>query len=322
VRRRVILGFALVALLTGCTNAQAPVAAPSPKADPTPPSAPLLPPPSPFTGLPTDLAAPVLAVKIDNVASARPQTGTTAADLVYVEPVEGGLTRLLAVFQSRMPSVVGPVRSVRETDLQLLAPLDAPALAFSGEAPELRPLLAGAPVVDVSASAVPAAYYRERDRPSPHDVYVRTATLTVGGPPRDVGFRFGLLPAGGRPTADLTARYPSVSISVEWVAAERRWVFDVDGAPLLAAEGGRPGAATVVLQQVVVRDTAIRDANGTPSPFAESVGAGAAVVLRDGQAFDGTWSRPSPDAPTMFTRPDGTPLTFATGPVWVLLLPA
>jgi len=317
-----MLGFALVALLTGCTNAQAPVAAPSPKADPTPPSAPLLPPPSPFTGLPTDLAAPVLAVKIDNVASARPQTGTTAADLVYVEPVEGGLTRLLAVFQSRMPPVVGPVRSVRETDLQLLAPLDAPALAFSGEAPELRPLLAGAPVVDVSASAVPAAYYRERDRPSPHDVYVRTATLTVGGPPRDVGFRFGLLPAGGRPTADLTARYPSVSISVEWVAAERRWVFDVDGAPLLAAEGGRPGAATVVLQQVVVRDTAIRDANGTPSPFAESVGAGAAVVLRDGQAFDGTWSRPSPDAPTMFTRPDGTPLTFATGPVWVLLLPA
>ncbi len=322
VRRRVMLGFALVALLTGCTNAQAPVAAPSPKADPTPPSAPLLPPPSPFTGLPTDLAAPVLAVKIDNVASARPQTGTTAADLVYVEPVEGGLTRLLAVFQSRMPPVVGPVRSVRETDLQLLAPLDAPALAFSGEAPELRPLLAGAPVVDVSASAVPAAYYRERDRPSPHDVYVRTATLTVGGPPRDVGFRFGLLPAGGRPTADLTARYPSVSISVEWVAAERRWVFDVDGAPLLAAEGGRPGAATVVLQQVVVRDTAIRDANGTPSPFAESVGAGAAVVLRDGQAFDGTWSRPSPDAPTTFTRPDGTPLTFATGPVWVLLLPA
>lgn len=322
VRRRVMLGFALVALLTGCTNAQAPVAAPSPKADPTPPSAPLLPPPSPFTGLPTDLAAPVLAVKIDNVAPARPQTGTTAADLVYVEPVEGGLTRLLAVFQSRMPPVVGPVRSVRETDLQLLAPLDAPALAFSGEAPELRPLLAGAPVVDVSASAVPAAYYRERDRPSPHDVYVRTAALTVGGPPRDVGFRFGPLPAGGRPAAGLTARYPSTSISVEWVAAERRWVFDVDGAPLLAAEGGRPGAATVVLQQVVVRDTAIRDANGTPSPFAESVGAGAAVVLRDGQAFDGTWSRPSPDAPTTFTRPDGTSLTFATGPVWVLLLPA
>lgn len=320
-RRRVMLGLAFVALLTGCTDAPAPVAAPPPKAEPTP-SAPLPPPPSPLTGLPTDLAAPVLAVKIDNVAPARPQTGTTAADLVYVEPVEGGLTRLLAVFQSRIPPVVGPVRSVRETDLQLLAGLGAPALAFSGEAPELRPMLATAPVVDVSASVLPAAYYRERGRPRPHDLYAHTATLGLGGPPRDVGFQFGPLPAGGRATGNVTASYPSASISVEWMASEHRWVFGIDGAPLLATEGGRPGAATVVLQRVVVRDAAIRDAAGNPSPFAESVGAGAAVVLRDGQAFDGTWSRLAPDAPTTFTRPDGTALTFASGPVWVLLLPA
>ena len=321
-RRRVMLGFVLAALLTGCTDTRAPVAAPSLKA-PTPlPAAPQLPPRSPFTGLPTDLAAPVLAVKIDNVAPARPQTGTTAADLVYVEPVEGGLTRLLAVFQSRIPPVIGPVRSIRETDLQLLARLSAPALAFSGEAPALRPLLAEAPIVDVSSSAVPAAYYRDRDRPSPHNVYARTAALSGGGPPRDVGFRFGPLPADGRATVHVTVDYPSASISVDWLTAERRWLFGVDGAPLLATEGGRPGAATVVLQRVVVRDTAVRDAAGNPSPFAESVGTGAAVVLRDGQAFDGTWSRPSPEAPTTFTRPDGTPLTFATGPVWVLLLPA
>ena len=319
-RWRVMLGLALIVLLTGCTVPPVPVAAPS--LPPTPLSTAPLPPRSPFTGLPTDLAAPVLTAKIDNVVAARPQTGLTAADLVYVEPVEGGLTRLLAVFQSRIPPVVGPVRSVRETDLQVLARLSAGALAFSGAAPELRPLLAGAPVVDVSAPAVPAAYYRERDRPSPHNVYARTAALSGGGPPRDVGFRFGPLPADGRATVHVTVGYPSASIAVDWVAAERRWVFGVDGAPLLATEGGRPGAATVVLQRVVVRDTAVRDAAGNPSPFAESVGRGAAVVLRDGQAFDGTWSRPSPEAPTTFTRPDGTPLTFATGPVWVLLLPA
>ncbi len=320
-RRRVMLGLAFVALLTGCTDAPAPVAAPPPKAEPTP-SAPLPPPQSPLTGLPADLAAPVLAVKIDNVAAARPQTGTTAADLVYVELVEGGLTRLLAVFQSRTPPVVGPVRSVRETDLQLLAGLGAPALAFSGEAPELRPLLGTAPIVDVSASLMPTAYYRERGRPRPYNLYARATALNVGGPPRDIGFRFGPLPAGGRATANITAGYPSASISVEWMASEHRWVFGVDGAPLVATEGGRPGAATVVLQRVVVRDAAIRDAAGNPSPFAESVGTGATVVLRDGQAFDGTWSRPSQDAPTTFTRPDGAPLTFAPGPVWVLLLPA
>ncbi|MDQ3885696.1 MAG: DUF3048 domain-containing protein, partial [Actinomycetota bacterium] len=286
----VVLGLTLLALLSGCTDAAAPVAPPSVKSDPTPQSLPP-PPRSPFTGLPTDLAAPVLAVKIDNVAPARPQTGITAADLVYVEPVEGGLTRLLAVFQSWIHPVIGPVRSARETDLQLLACLNSPALAYSGEAPELRPLLVGAPMVDVSMSAVPAAYYRERGRRSPHNLYVRTAALGVGQPPRDIGFRFGPLPVGARTMAHFTAQYRSTSISIDWVAPERRWVFGVDGAPLLATEGGRPGAATVVLQQVAVRDTAIRDVAGSPSPFVESVGTGAAVVLRDGQAIEGTWSR-------------------------------
>jgi hypothetical protein len=78
----------------------------------------------------------------------------------------------------------------------------------------------------------------------------------------------------------------------------------------------------VVLQRVSVRDTSIRDASGAPSPFAATVGAGDAVVLRDGLAFTGNWSRPSPDAITTFTLPDGSPLTFAPGPVWVVLVPA
>lgn len=322
VTRRAVLGSTLVALLAGCTDVDMPGRAVAPRRTsalppPLPPS-----PGSPFTGLPADLAGPVLAVKIDNVPPARPQTGTTAADVVYVQPVEGGLTRLLAVFQSVIPAVVGPVRSVRETDLQVLWCLGAPALAFSGEAPELRPAVMRAPVVDVSAFTVPGAYYRDPGRPRPHDLYARTEALRTGRPPRDIGFRFGPVPPGGRAMTRAVARFPSTGIDIEWVPAERRWVFGVDGAPLLATEGGRPGAATVVLQGVVVRDTAIRDVTGAPSPFAETVGAGAAVVLRDAQAFDAMWARPSPIAPTTFTHPGGTLLTFATGPVWVLLLAA
>jgi hypothetical protein len=76
-----------------------------------------------------------------------------------------------------------------------------------------------------------------------------------------------------------------------------------------------------VLQRVAVRDTGIRDAAGSPSPFVATVGSGEAVVLRDGQAFAGNWSRPAPDAVTHYTLPDGSPLTFAPGPVWVVLIP-
>jgi hypothetical protein len=280
------------------------------------------PPVSPFTGLPTDLGAPVLCVKIDNAAVARPQSGLALADLVYIEPVEGGLSRLLAVYQSQVPSVVGPVRSTRVSDLQLLANFGRPALAFSGAAPEVGALVARAPVLDVSALARPGDYYRDRRRSMPHNLYGDAHLLRQGGtPPRDIGFRFGLPPPGGRPVPGTEVRYPATVIGVEWVSAEARWVISMDGAPLTSASGPRPGAATVVLQRVAVRNTAIRDAAGSPSPFAATVGAGDAVVLRDGLAFTGSWSRPAPEAITTFTLPDGSPLTFAPGPVWVVLVP-
>ena len=84
---------------------------------------------SPFTGEPVQALGPVLAVKIDNLAPARPQTGLTGADIVYVLPVEGGLSRFLAVFSSHSPPVIGPVRSAREDDLELLRQFGRPARA-------------------------------------------------------------------------------------------------------------------------------------------------------------------------------------------------
>lgn len=287
------------------------------------PLAPPSPPPvSPFTGLPTDLGAPVLVVKIDNAAAARPQRGLEQADLVYVEPVEGGLSRLLAVYQSRVPPVVGPVRSTRASDVELLANFGRPALAFSGAAASVGKLVAGAPLLDVSELERPGDYYRDRRRRMPHNLFGDANLLRQGGsPPRDIGFRFGSLMPGGRPVAETAVRYPAISIGVQWVPAESRWVVTMDGQALTSASGPRPGAATVVLQRVAVHDAGVRDAKGSPSPFAATVGSGEVVVLRDGQAFAGSWSRPAPDAITTFTLPDGSPLTFAPGPVWVVLVP-
>ncbi|MGH3771453.1 MAG: DUF3048 domain-containing protein [Pseudonocardiaceae bacterium] len=292
---------------------------------PTPPSLPPPTPPplSPFTGLPTDLGEPVLCVKIDNAVEARPQSGLELADLVYVELVEGGLSRLLAVYQSRVPSVVGPVRSTRVSDVQLLANFGRPALAFSGAAPVVGALVSRAPVLDVSALARPGDYYRDRRRPMPPNLYGDAKALRQGGlPPRDIGVRVGPPPPGGRPVPGTEVRYPATTIEVQWVPAEAQWVISMDGAPLTSASGPRPRAATVVLQRVPVRDTSVRDAAGSPSPFAATVGAGDAVVLRDGLAFTGHWSRPAPDAITTFTLPDGSPLAFAPGSIWVVLVPA
>ncbi|MDQ3764385.1 MAG: DUF3048 domain-containing protein, partial [Actinomycetota bacterium] len=269
-----LLSRSTSALPTPSSAANAPIPPSAILPNPIPPSSilPSPPPVSPFTGLPTDLGASVLGVKIDNAARSRPQSGLELADLVYVEPVEGGLSRLLAVYQSRFPTVVGPVRSTRLTDLQLLANFGRPALAFSGAAPEISALMASAPVLDVSELGRSGAYRRDRRRPMPHNLYGNANLLREGGaPPRDIGFRFGPPPPGGRAVPGTEVRYQAAAIGVQWVSAEARWVISMDGAPLTSASGPRPGAATVVLQRVPVRDTPIHDASGAPSPFAATV---------------------------------------------------
>ncbi|MEU1165488.1 DUF3048 domain-containing protein [Streptomyces sp. NPDC005921] len=120
-------------------------------------------------------AGSVLAVKIDNVSAARPQTGLDSADVVYAEQVEGGLSRLMAVYATKLPKVVGPVRSARESDLELLRQFDHPTLAFSGAQRRLLPLIDKAPLLPETPGRKSAAFYRGTDHPAPHNLYLRPA---------------------------------------------------------------------------------------------------------------------------------------------------
>ena len=58
-----------------------------------------------ISGLP-GVDGPVLAVKIDDTRQAHPQIGLEDADIVYIEQVEGGLTRLAAIFSSKIPRML------------------------------------------------------------------------------------------------------------------------------------------------------------------------------------------------------------------------
>lgn len=117
---------------------------------------------SPFTGKPVARAHKVLAVKIDNLVDARPQTGLSHADIVYVLPVEGGLSRLMAVFSSAFPAVIGPVRSARLEDLEVLRQFGRPAFAYSGAAPAALPAINRAPSRSRPPARTPAALPRTR----------------------------------------------------------------------------------------------------------------------------------------------------------------
>ncbi|MGW1427820.1 DUF3048 domain-containing protein [Streptomyces sp. NPDC002431] len=267
----------------------------------------------------------VLAVKVDNVAPARPQSGLDAADLVYVEQVEAGLSRIMAVYSSRLPSTVGPVRSARETDLELLRQFDRPTLAFSGAQSKLLPVIAAAPLNRLTPDQDPDAFYRAQGRAAPHDLYLRPGKaprVTTGvNAAEDLGLRFAAAVPGGRAVTGRTVRYPEASLTFTWSAGERRWLVSMDGAPARTADGARLRAADVVVQYVTVRPSAYRDKWGSTSPYTETVGSGSALVLRDGKEYETRWSRPSAGDTTEFTTPDGERMTFAAGQVWFVLAP-
>ena len=280
-------------------------------------------PPTATTTAPAQLIQPALAVKIDNVPEALPHTGLGAASVVYVEPVEGGLTRLVAVYTGTPPPVIGPVRSARRTDIELLAQYGRPVLAYSGAAPELLPALRGADLVNAAPAQAASAYYRDRDRQAPHNLYLRPARLPGGAAgPAVAPLRFGPAPAGGVPTGTERFGFRAAEFGFTWSAADARWLVTMNGAPVTTTDSGRVTAATVVCQRVTVTTSEpIEDAHGTVSPVAHTVGSGPAVVLRDGKRYPGTWSRPTASSPTTFRTVAGQELPLAAGPVWVLLTP-
>ncbi|MET7686486.1 DUF3048 domain-containing protein [Streptomyces sp. NPDC005483] len=267
----------------------------------------------------------VLAVKIDNVGAARPQTGIDSADVVYAEQVEGGLSRLMAVYATKLPKAVGPVRSARESDLELLRQFDDPTLAFSGAQGKLMPLINRAPLAARTPEKASGAYFRGAGKVSPHNLYLRPKRLvpaTPGAAALTNGFRYGPAPAGGTADTSETVRFPAARFTFTWSPSRQRWLVSMDGAPDVTADGKRLAPATVVVQYVKVRKSAFHDFLGNNTPYTVTVGSGRAKVLRDGRAYDVNWKRAKAADGTEFTTKDGSPVNFAEGQVWVVFAKA
>jgi hypothetical protein len=266
-------------------------------------------------------------VKVENLPSVRPQIGLSWADLVYEEPVEGGITRFIAVYQCRDASRIQPVRSARLTDVDVLVQLGRPILGYAGAVREVEAALRQAGIRDFSDARAPQAYQRDPERDAPHNLYTGTRELyRVAGSPRGAPrpiFRYSAGRVRGRKVQELHLPFSSSS-DVYWrwdPAGERflRWHGDV---PHTYSDGSQVAAANVVVQVVEVRLTDVVDANGVRSPFAVTVGRGKAYVLRGGKVIRGEWVRPTRRAVTRFVDRKGREITLVPGTTWVELYPS
>jgi Protein of unknown function (DUF3048) N-terminal domain/Protein of unknown function (DUF3048) C-terminal domain len=274
-------------------------------------------------------ARPIVAVKIDNYRLARPQFGLELADAVIEENVEG-VTRFIALFHTNVPVDVGPVRSARTGDLDLLAAMNRPVFGYSGANVGVDAWITSAAssgvLVDFSAQRN-GCYRRTIDRPAPHNLIVDTSCATAAanaaGPARPLwtiapGWT---PPAGVSAVADSTFTVPMDGVRVEWTwdPTTGRYLRSQDGAEHLAASGTRITARTVV--EVSARHVPSPVDSRSPNPI--TVGSGTAVVHRNGLAIRANWIRPTPYDPFSFTEAaTGAPVPVDGGTTFIELVRA
>jgi len=262
-------------------------------------------------------------VKIDNHANARPQWGLNAADIVYEEIVEGNITRFAAVFHSTPADPVGPVRSARTSDFDILNALNTPLFANSGGNPTVLRLLRSVDSVNANVNALPNLFFRERTRRAPHDLMTSTADLLEaksdqgGVPPVLFEYRRNGedLPDSATPIAGVDIAYGGHNVSFDWDAELEGWARTQNGSPHVDADGVRVAPKNVVVQFISYG----RSRADAASPHALLIGDGSAWFLVDGNLMEGRWSRGSADEVTSFTLDDGTAVKLDPGTTWIAL---
>lgn len=267
---------------------------------------------------------PVVAVKIEDTALGRPQVGTDQADIVYVEQVEGGLTRLMAIFNTSLPTVE-PVRSVRPSDPELALQFGHIIFVASGGSPPGIAPLDKSPLKAVIADRGAPGFSRDPKRAAPENLRVNLAEVArkVKGPKaRSIGLTWSSkMPTGAtRPGRLVHTRVGGTDVSFRWDSRTRRYVRIIDGQVQHTADGSVISTPNVVVQfcRVTVY-TKDRDVLGNPAQYTHTVGSGRAVVFRDGRRIDGTWSRKSVNDGTALRTDGGAPIPLSPGGAWFVL---
>lgn len=288
--------------------------------------------PAPLTGLPVDGAAAArsaVSIKVDNSPDGRPQSGLEKADVIYEEKVEGGVTRFIAVFQSRESDLVGPIRSLRTTDRSVVSAYGGVFVFSDGVAFTLN-RLKGAPVAVVSERKDPAAFVNPKGKRRPYATFAATARLRTAAKDAKApaaAFNFlvegeGFAPAGVAPASKASVDYGGRTTGGwEWDAATGLWQRTTNGTPHLVADGTRLAFANVVIQKVPYRGVGYNDSAKNPVDEAVVVGEGEAIVLSGGKQAKVRWSKPSPEAMTTYTDSAGAPVKLLPGPTMVALAP-
>lgn len=329
VRPAMAAALTIVVLAASGCAAEAP--APTPTRSPgytstyTPPAATEL---APLRGTPVpvgSLAHASIAAKIDNHAEARPQVGLESTDLLFEELVEGGLTRYVAVWQSNIPELLGPVRSIRPMDPNIISPLGG-IVCYSGGQQRFVDLMRRTPVYNAIHGQPDTAstFYRTKEKRAPHNVVVKA---------KEVLAQHASLPAPAQQftyaaeTASATAAKdgsPTSVVSYSFAGITNgSWTYDAATKLFLRAQNGRADLDSAGHQltaaNVVVLRVGIDNSLGVPKTLL--IGSGEAWVSTGGGTVHATWSKASATAPIAIVDANGVAVSLSAGNTWIEMIP-
>ncbi|QJU52535.1 DUF3048 domain-containing protein [Herbiconiux sp. KACC 21604] len=286
--------------------------------------------PAPLRGTlvePGALQNPSLAAKIDNHEDARPQIGLEQADLVFEELVEGGLTRYVAVWQSDVPELIGPVRSIRPMDPDIISPLGG-IVAYSGGQEQFVDMMLATPVYNAihGEADTQETFYRIDGYDSPHDVVVKASELVaehaqLAPPAQQFAYSADVLSSSaavdGEPTATLSlvfsdSRFPSW----QWDEASSSFLRSQEGEPDLGSTGAQLAATNVV--SLLVNEVYDYDEE---VPRAVLVTSGEGWASTGGKTVHLRWSKDAAASPIRLVDDAGGTIRLAPGSTWVELVP-
>lgn len=318
--RKTFLTLLVLFSLTACTNAALPGDSKIPEIEIKK---------NMLTGLPGN-DNEILVVKIDDTNQARPQTGIEDADVVYIEQVEGGDTRIAALYSSKYPEVVGPVRSARISDLEIFAQYGKIGFAFSGAQQKLLPVINSSVLINMSAEKFGywEPYFRDESRFAPVNLYLHPNILLAKAHDKDLhfataqksGWVFGKATSGGRAALGVDFSWPAEKYGAVWDPTSKRWLIHQNGKPKMAKDGAQLGAGTLVVQSVAITPSEYGDKFGGITPHSSTIGSGTALIFRGGKVFSALWSRPTAAQSTTWKDEQGKDIAFAAGQIWIALV--
>ena len=278
------------------------------------------------------LNKPSVACKIDNGSEApRPQSGLNSTDIVFDEMVEGGLTRLVAIWHSTQPDGIGPVRSIRPMDPDITSPFGG-IVCFSGGQAVFVNMIKQAPVFVASETTEQGkgTFSRSSDRIAPHNVIVNVQKLAADHPeltPPAQQFEYGKdvqnssAAAAGVAVTKFEVKFPSASALWEPSTDGAKWLRTQDGKPLTDKLDGAQVAATNIVVLSVKIDRSYLDRKYGHIPKTLMIDTGKAWVFTGGKYVEATWSKASATSPIVLTDSAGAPVLLAPGNTWVELMP-